>query len=52
VSTLRTDIIENPCVQLLVKISKVTLPLYIYFGVLIEHVSQIRELDLLINSIL
>ena len=31
---LRSDHIKNPCVELLVKNSKVTLPLYIYFGVL------------------
>ena len=42
-SSLHTDLIKNPCVQLLIKSSKVTLPLHIYFGVLFEQIK--KQLD-------
>ena len=37
---LRSDHIKNPCVELLVKNSKVTLSLYIYFGILASVIER------------
>src|ERR1044072_8840351 len=42
-SNLRTDLIKNPYVQLLIKSSKVTLPLYIYFEVLLKEQADYYE---------